>query len=204
MSRGTGSMSEVASLVVMSMYEPLLITNSADTMHIDGSHMMATATSSLKHLDNNVIPSQMQAFDMTNTSISPIPLLRQCSMVISVALYSNYQIFMGSIHRKLPFLGFSPADIEAMEAFCRMVIGWHRSTDQAEYASILLLLLFRYRTLATFERVSIQQYTQLTTLQDAISDQGEKLLDEMLMKLHDVSTSSLSALQAIRHDLGES
>jgi hypothetical protein len=199
--RGPTNAGEAAALVALALYEPLLLVNSVKEMQLDGSGFLAAASTASKSLDLDKLPLMMRSFNL-HSDRDPSGLLRQCSLWVTIALYSGFITLAGNLPQR-PYLECTLQDLNDVELFCKRSLEVSGASRWAEQVSLLLILLFRYRTLRDFQEITTRQLSALAKVPVQPYDGAEACLDVGVTKSFACANDVLNRLQALRHRLCE-
>jgi hypothetical protein len=200
--RGPSSVGEASALTALALYEPLLLVSSAEQMQMDGSGLLAAASTASKTLDLERIPLIMQEFDY-HSSQDPSSLLRECSLWVTIALISGFNSLAGSFHQRA-LLECQLESLDHVESFCTALLefGGHQS-PYSELISRLLLQIFRYQSLRHFQDIIQSRLVALNSLPLSPYDQAQACLVEGLSDTFEAAKNTLNKMKILRQTLSE-
>ena len=187
---------EVAALVALALYEPLLLVRAGEEMEPDGAGLLAAASSAATMLNLAKTPLLMRTFDLHSDG-DPSGLLRQCALWITIAFYSGFNNLAGNAYRR-PGFECSSEDLDEVERFCKRSCEMPGAAQWAEQASLLLLTVSRYRTMREFMEIAYRQISILEGLPLTPYDRAIACIDEGVSRSYAYGHEVLNRLQALR------
>lgn len=195
--RGAENEDEAAALVSLALYEPLLLVKSAGQIQLDGRGILAAAATASRMLQLEKTPSMMQEFD---TITNAHQLIKRASIWITIAYVSAYCTFANSVDQS-PLLECSLEDLKIMETTCHRWL--NASSRFAEQASLLSLLLSRYRSLIEFRQIVRKSQSELQSLPVTPLTLAEPCLRGANADCQRSARRMLGNLNTLRQILGE-
>jgi len=196
--RGPANSGEASALVALSLYEPLILVSSAEQMQLDGSGLLAAASTAARTLDLEMIPSMMQNSDLRSVR-DHSRLLRDCSLWVTIAFISGFNTMAGNFNQR-PFLECRLDDLILVERYCNQLLEASPS-PWIDQISRLMLLVFRYRSLRQFQEIIQSQFTLLNTLPISPYGPAQACLVEGVSNSFTFAQKALDKLRTIRLNL---
>lgn len=200
-SRGPSDPGEVAALVALALYEPLLLVDSSRKLQLDGSGLLPAASSGAKMLDLEETPLLMRDFDWQSHR-DPSGLLRRGSLWITIALYTGFNKLAGNATQRQG-IECNREDLHQVEMYCKRSLEVYDASQWAEQASMLYLVTFRYRTLKEFQDLIIRQLSILEGIPLSAHDRAEACMVDGVDRAFSFSRDVLNQLPSLRQSLGE-
>ncbi|UZJ55590.1 hypothetical protein CBS101457_004910 [Exobasidium rhododendri] len=168
-------------------------------MQLDGSGLLAAASTASRTLDFDRLPAMMRSVDL-HSNRDPTGLLRQCSLWVTIAFYSGIITLAGNPHQR-PFLECTIQDLNDVELFCKRSLEVAGAAQWSDQVSLLQILIFRYRTLRDFLEITCRQLTILEGTAVFPYDEAEACLSEGVSRSYACAGDVLNRLQALRSRL---
>lgn len=200
MNYGARNKEDLAALVAIALYEPLLLTKAKDEIQLDGMDIREAAFTACLSLDYQKIPSilQMPSLD------SSLELIQMCAIWFTIAFMKDLQSIMGGGYPfRIPFQ-VSQEDLTIVQYYCQQLLKKPGSSELFEKASLLLILVFRYQALQDFNGIAS---VYLKLLQDTPSPrfiEARACLDDFMIKWQETVSSTLERIFALQSSLCES
>jgi hypothetical protein len=200
--RGPASVGEASALVALAMYEPLIVARSAEEMQLDGSGLLAAASSALRRMNLERIPMAMRDFNAHPNGYTTSELLSTCALWITTAFVAGFNnLAINVMHR--PFLECSLDDLTLVDHFCHHLLESPGNSPWAHQASYLMLLVFRYRSLYHFQDIIRTQLSTLEGMPMSPFGPAEESLTEGISRSFTYAKAVLNGLRILGHRLCE-
>jgi hypothetical protein len=211
--RGPTNMGEIASLIALALYEPLILFNTSEEMQLDGSGLLTAAASAARSLGMDQIPSRLHEIGIQKGQDSN-KLLKMCSIWVTIAFISGINVMAGRFYLR-PLVECRLEDIHQIETYCDHLHKIHSDSSSSssssssptgsskELLSRVMVLILRYRTLRRFQDIIYDTFTKLNSLPLSPFLPAQDLLVESKARAMQLLKMKAQRVRAVRRRLRE-
>lgn len=189
---------DVAALIALAIYEPLLLIKGKDEIQLDGLDIGEAAFTACLALDLHKTPSMVQL----PSSKSPCELIQICAIWISIAFITDYHTMMGGTFHRNPFQ-VSREELAIVQSYCQESMRLPGSSSWSRQASFLLILIFRYQTLQNSNKTATIYLNVLQDLPTPHFIEARICLEEFTNNWREVVGGILDRILILRDSLCE-
>jgi len=199
--RGPVNVGEVAVMVILALYSPLLLGDTAEELQLGAFDLLTAASTASRRLGLDETPAMMQRWEHAPHLVPP-DLIRKCSLWITIAHVSTFNSMGSNIYQPL-LLECPLEDIKYVESFCKRLLKTTSTLPLSGQVSLLLLVTYRHRCLMQIRLVIVTQIAELEAMHVFPASQAEAKIVTGLPKALALAKSLLNELKDLQKNLCE-